>query len=193
MFRSIGRFILSAILLVVSGLLMAVCRYLPGLASAYREFSRNALAAIAYVTGLLPFALWEVLLVLLALLLIWSVVYTVLQKKKFLSWLSAVTLALSALVFLFVGLWGLNHYCPPLSEEIGLEVREYSKEELIAATKYYMAGANHYAGQVERDENNDLVPQDFAELAARAGRSFEPLWEQYPVLRGSTAPSRRRR
>ena len=188
MFRSVGRLITSAILLVLSGLMMAACRYLPGLAPVYRDFSRQTLAAISSVTGLLPFALWEVLLVLLALLFIWSVVYTLLQKKKFLSWASSIVLAISLLVFLFVGLWGLNHYCPPLSEEIGLEVREYSRDELIAATKYYMAGANRYAGEVERDENNDLVPQDFAELAARAGRSFEPLWEQYPVLRGSTAP-----
>ena len=40
MFRSVGRLITSAILLVLSGLMMAACRYLPGLASIYRGFSR---------------------------------------------------------------------------------------------------------------------------------------------------------
>lgn len=188
MFKTIGRLITSAILLVLSGLMMAACRYLPQLAAAYRDASRRILAAISSVTGVFPFALWEVLLVLLALLLIWSIVHTVLQKKKFVAWASWIVLAVSVLVFLFVGLWGLNHYCPPLSEEIGLEVREYSKEELIAATKYYMEGANRWAGEVERDENLDLVMQDFEELAEQAGKSFMPLWDRYPVLQGSTAP-----
>ena len=188
MFRSIGRLISSAILLILSGLMMAACKYLPGLASVYREFSRKLLTTISSVTGAFPFALWEVLLIILILLLIWSVVHTVLQKLKFLSWASGVVLAVSVLVFLFVGLWGLNHYCPEISEEIGLDVREYTKEELVSATKYYMNQAADHAVLVERDTEGQLVPQDFTALAATAGKSFEPLQEQYPILQGSTAP-----
>lgn len=188
MFRSIGRLIASAILLIVSGLLMTACKYLTGLASIYREVSRKLLTTISGITGVFPFALWEVLLVILILLLIWSVVHTLLKKKRFLSWASGVVLAGSVLVFLFVGLWGLNHYAPKLSEEIDLDVREYTKEELISATRYYMDGAARYAGEVDRDEDGKLIPQDFSELAALAGRSYEPLQNQYPVLQGSSVP-----
>lgn len=188
MLRSIGRLIASAILLIVSGLLMTACKYLTGLASIYREVSRKLLTTISGITGVFPFALWEVLLVILILLLIWSVVHTLLKKKRFLSWASGVVFAGSVLVFLFVGLWGLNHYAPKLSEEIDLDVREYTKEELISATRYYMDGAARYAGEVDRDEDGKLIPQDFSELAAIAGRSYEPLQNQYPVLQGSSAP-----
>jgi len=188
MFRSFGRLIASAILLLLSVLMMAAAKYLPGLASIYRGFSRQILSGIAAFTGLFPFALWEVLLVILILLFLWSIIHMILQKRRFLNWISDVVLVVSILVFLFVGLWGLNHYCPDLSKEIGLDVREYTKDELIAATKYYMDCANQYAGSVERDENGNLVPQDFDVLAAIAGKSFEPLWQEYPILQGSTAP-----
>ena len=35
-------------------------------------------------------------------------------------------------LFVFVALWGLNHFGPGVGETLGLDVREYSKEELIA-------------------------------------------------------------
>ena len=188
MFRSLGRIISSAVLLILTGLMMAAAKYLPALVfPAYRDVSRKVLSAIASVTGALPFALWEVLLVILALLFLYSIVHTLLEKKRFLSWLSGVVLALSVLVFLFTGLWGLNHYAPELSEEIGLEIGEYSKEELIAATKYYMAGAVQYAGQVERDADGQMF-KDFDTWAKVAGSGYEALSQQYPVLSGSTAP-----
>ena len=182
MFRSLGRIISSAVLLILTGLMMAAVKYLPALVfPAYRDVSRKVLSAIASVTGALPFALWEVLLVILALLFLYSIVHTLLEKKRFLSWLSGVVLALSVLVFLFTGLWGLNHYAPELSEEIGLEIGEYSKEELIAATKYYMAGAVQYAGQVERDADGQMV-KDFDTWAKVAGGGYEALSQQFPVL-----------
>ena len=69
MFRSLGRIISSAVILAFTGLMMAAAKYLPELVfPAYRDFSRKMLSAIASVTGALPFALWEVLLVILALL-----------------------------------------------------------------------------------------------------------------------------
>ena len=58
MFRSIGRLISSAVLLVLTGLMMAAARYLPNLVFPfYRDLSRKVLTAIASVTGALPFAL----------------------------------------------------------------------------------------------------------------------------------------
>lgn len=47
-------------------------------------------------------------------------------------------------------------------------MREYSKQELIAATAYYAAQANEYAEQVERDAENLTVYPAFSELAKQA-------------------------
>ena len=129
MFRSIGRRISSVVLLVLTGLMMAAARYLPNLVFPfYRDLSRKVLTAIASVTGALPFALWEVLLVLLVLLFFYSIVHTLIEKKRFLSWLSGLVLAASALIFVFTALWGLNHYAPELSRDLDLTIREYAEE-----------------------------------------------------------------
>lgn len=188
MFRSIGRLISSAVLLVLTGLMMAAARYLPNLVFPfYRDLSRKVLTAIASVTGALPFALWEVLLVLLVLLFFYSIVHTLIEKKRFLSWLSGLVLAASALIFVFTALWGLNHYAPELSRDLDLTIREYAGEELSAAAAYYRDAASALAGQVDRDENGQMVSH-FADWARTAGSSFEALSAEYPVFAGSTAP-----
>lgn len=189
MFRSIGRFISSAVILLLAVLMMAAAKYLPQIVfPAYRTFSSTVLAGISSVTGALPFALWEVLLVLLGLLFLYSIVHTIFEKKRFLSWLSGLTLAISILVFLFVGLWGLNHYAPELSDEIGLEISEYTEEQLTEATKFYLSGANQYAALVERDETGKMKSDDFSDWAETAGGSFAVLSEEYPIFGGSTQP-----
>ena len=194
MLRFVSRLIASAVLLLLSGLAMACAKYLaPVIFPAYRQFSLWILRIISTVTGTLPFALWEFLLLLLLLLFIYSSFHTIFQRKRFLNWLSGVVLTVSVLIFLFVGLWGLNHYAPPLSEELGLEVREYTKEELTAAASYYMAEANRYASQVAREADGTMAEPDFDTLAAAAGSSYLPLAGAYPVFDGGVQPVKRAR
>ena len=68
-----------------------------------------------------------------------------------------------------------------------MEIREYTKEELIDATEYYMDRAAEYAPQVVRDETGRMI-NDFDLWAETAGTSFVPLAEQAEVFSGSTAP-----
>ena len=66
--KAIGRVILSAILLVLTGLMIAFAKAAPSVVfSFYPSLSRSILSAISSVSGLMPIALWEVLAVLLAL------------------------------------------------------------------------------------------------------------------------------
>ena len=66
--KTIGRVILSAILLVLTGLLIAFAKAAPGAVfSFYPAFSRAALGAVCSVSALVPIALWEVLAAVLAL------------------------------------------------------------------------------------------------------------------------------
>ena len=51
-------------------------------------------------------------------------------------------------LFVFVALWGLNHFGPSVGEQLGLSVREYTKQELQKATEYYAAQVNRLAGLV---------------------------------------------
>ena len=116
----------------------------------------------------MPIALWEVLAVLLALWFFYTLIRVFTGRRSLLRWLSGVLLGLSTGVFLFVAIWGLGHFGPPVDKSLGLDVREYSKQELIAATAYYAAQANEYAEKVERDAENLTVYPAFS-TACQAG------------------------
>ena len=194
MLRFIRRSILAAALLLIAGLAMACAEPLQALIfPSYRTLSLKMLGAISSVTGLLPFAVWEILLVLLLLGLLYSVIHMISRKLRFLDWLSGLLLGVSVFAFLFVALWGLNHYAPPLSEELGLEVREYTRDELIAATEYYMGKANTCAGAVAREADGTLAAQDFGALADIAADSYAPLAAEYPIFDGGTQRVKRAR
>ena len=187
--RTIGRLILAAVFLLLTAALAAVANYMPELFFAfYTDFSRDALAFLSGITAPFPFAVWEVLLALIVLLALYFLVRNLAQKKGFFCWLAGVVLLVSILVFGFVGLWGVNHFGPPIADRVGLEVAEgYSKEQLIATTKYMAEQAGYWADQVERNENGDLTI-DFPAMAKQAGEGYEVLAQTNPFFDGSDAP-----
>ena len=187
--KAIGRAILSAILLVLTALMAAFAHFAPELVFRYYpDWSRKMLAAISSVTTRLPIALWEILLVLLVLWALYTLIRVFSAKKSLLRWLSGLLLGASAGLLLFVGLWGLNHFGPGVGEELGLSVREYSKEELIAAARYYGAQASGLAQSVSRDEQGRAQLGDFSSLASQAGAGYEKLAQRYARFTGSLDP-----
>ena len=187
--KAIGRAIMSAIFLVLTGLMLAAAKYAPQLVfSFYPAWSRKALAALSSVSALLPIALWEVLAGLAILWLLYTFVCIFTRRRGFLNWLTGVLLAVCVGVFLFTGLWGLNHFGPGVGETLGLDVREYSKKELIAATNYYAAQATQYAGTVQRDEQGRAQFADFQTLSKQAGDGYLSLRSAYPQFDGAVDP-----
>lgn len=184
--RTISRVIVSAILVVLTGLLVAAACYLPGFFDVYTPFSRNVLTFLAGITGPFPFAVWEILLVLLGLWFVWSFVRSLIKKRKLVYWLAGVLEVACILVFLFVGLWGLNHWGPDLSQRLGLQMQPSSVEQLEATTRYMAEQASQWAGRVERDEAGDLAIQWDA-MAETAGKSFAAMGETDPFFSGSEA------
>lgn len=186
--RTISHLILAAVFLLLTGLCIAFAVFAPALFFAfYTDFSRNALSFLSGVTGSLPFAVWEVGLALIVLLALYFLVRVFVNKRGFFSWLSGVALLVSVLIFLFVGLWGLNHYAPSVASRIGLEVTEYSRDQLKAAAQYMADQASQWASQVDRDENGDLAI-DFAAMAEAASEGYESLARTNAFFSGSTAP-----
>ena len=110
--------------------------------------------------------------------------YGTMKKKD----LTGSVKSISNATFLFTGLWGLNHFGPGVGETLGLDVREYSKEELIAATNYYAAQATQYAGTVQRDEQGRAQFADFQTLSKQAGDGYLSLRSAYPQFDGAVDP-----
>jgi len=186
----------ARICLAIAGVLFAACPALMWLFShfgeaffpAYRAFSRTWIALLATLASCVPFALWDTGALVLIVVAIAALVRCIRRRKGLALWCSAVALVLSWTAFSFTAGWALNHYAPSLSGEIGIEAHESSVDELAAATQYYFAQAARLAPLVPRDAEGQLERQDFFELAAIAGSSYEALGEDHDIFQGPTVP-----
>lgn len=187
--KAVGRVILSAIFVVLTGLAAAAAKFLPEFVFGfYSDWSRKWIGQIASVTTRLPFSLWEVLAVLALLWFFYTLVRMIRTKSGLLRWLSGVLLGLCAAVAIFVGMWGLNHFGPGVGENLGLSVRPYSRDELVSATQYYAAQAAVCSDQIARDESGLAVIADFQTLSDKAGGGYQPLAAQNRQFTGSLLP-----
>ena len=186
--KTVGRLILSAIFLVLTGVMAAAARTAPDAVFAfYPAFSRKVLAAVSSVTAVVPFCIWEVAVLLAVLWLVYTLVRVFRHHGRgILSWLSGIVLTLCVFLFAFVGVWGLNHFGPDVSQQLGLSVREYSAAELTEATRYYAQQATRLASGVRRDEKQVGQFSDFSTLAKQAGKGYETLGQEYALFTGST-------
>lgn len=186
--KTVSRVITSVILLILTGILVALAVFLPDFFfSFYPVLSRRMISFLAGVSSVVSFAIWE----WIALALIVWLLYTLIRsfvKHRFARWLSGLLFGVSLGVFLFVGLWGLNHFAPPLSERLGLSAAPSSREDLQAAAEFYLAKANELSMQAERDENGLFCPGDFDELAAQASDGYKALAKENELFDGSTVP-----
>ena len=190
--RTVSRVILSAVLLVLTAVLAAIAIWAPdAFFSFYPDFSRKAMSILSTVTSPLPFALWEILVLLLVLWFFYTLIRCIIRKKGFVRWLAGILAGVSIGVFLFTSLWGLGHFGPTVGERLGLSVRPYSKEELYAAAVHYRDEANEYAGKVDRDETGVVRFRDFSELAKAAPAAYEALAEEYDFFEISGARVKR--
>lgn len=182
--RVIGRLILSAILLVLTGLLMAVASFAPGLFFGfYTDFSKQILQTIAGVTGQLPFALWEWLLVLIVLIVFWALA----KNRKFIRWLIGIVTACCFGALVFMALWGLNYFAPSVAEQIGLQEQTYSVEQLRQTVVYFADQAGQAANEVERDSDGSMV-RDLDSWTQQAGKGYEVLAQSNEFFRDAGGP-----
>ena len=187
--RTIGRLLLAAIFLVLTALAALAAKYAPALVfSFYPALSRRLLSAISSVTSLLPLAVWELLAGLTVLWLLYTFVRIFTQRRSFLCWLAGIVLGVCVGLFLFVALWGLNHFGPTVGEQLELSVREYTKQELTDATNYYAAQVNALADGVSRDSQGLAQLSSFETLSQRAGAGYDKLAERYALFTGSHDP-----
>lgn len=187
--KTIGRLVLSAIFLVLTGLMAAIAKFAPQIVfQFYPELSTKVLGVISGITSALPVAVWEVLALLILLWALYTFICVFSKHNSFFGWLSGIVLTFCVGLFLFTGLWGLNHFGPSVADRLELPVREYTKEELIAATRYYGQQASMLAPEVNRNADGCAEFVDFSELAGKAGEGYQQLAGRYPMFSGKTVP-----
>ena len=156
----------------------------------YPYVIRTLEATLAQWSSQVDFLLWQFLAVALGVVLIACLVVVIVTKKSVISWFGWVLAAASFVFMLHTLVYGMNYYAGDLSEDLRMEVSGCTLDEIVEATEYYQSQANALAAQMSRDENGNLVFEEFDTLAARAGKGFEYLTYQrfFPVFAGSTLP-----
>lgn len=186
MTKNIVRVTTSIGLLLLTVVLILLAKYInPVIFAFYPALSRGIIRVIAGMTSVLPLPLCELLL---AALLLWGLVSLLrdLAKKRFGRWVTGVLLIGSILVTVFVAMWGLNYYAPPMHERLLLPDTQYSAQELAEATGYYLDMANYYAPLVGRNEDGTMAQEDFSALASAAGDGYDVLAQSIDDFNGST-------
>ena len=156
----------------------------------YPYVTRTIQDMLATWSGSLDFCLWQLIAVAAAAVLIGTIVLMIVLRWNPVRWLGWVLAGGSVLYLLHTLVFGLNYYAGPIADDVRLEVRAYSIEELADATAYYRDRANLLADRMNRDSNGDLDFADFETLAAQAADGFDTLVYEhsYPVFAGSTLP-----
>lgn len=136
------------------------------------------------------FCLWQVIAVLLLVILLASIVVMIVLRWNFFQWMGWVLAGACLLACLHTGIYGLNSYAGPLSDDIRLTETDYTVTELTEATNYFLEQANRLASQVRRDENGEPDYPSFEEMAQTAGEGFDYLTmeKSLSVFAGSLLP-----
>ena len=177
MFKPVRHLIGAAALALLTAAAVALARLAPTFwFSFYTDFSRTAVGWLGVIFGWIPFPVWELLLALLIVAVIWGLIRSV-KRARVAGFLAALLELAMLLVFLFVGLWGLNGFAPTIGEQTGLSVKPYTTDELKAAAAYYADQASLWSGRVERDENGELVLPAFETMSDEALAAYGKLAE----------------
>ena len=159
----------------------------------YPYVDRTLQGILAGWSGTVDFLLWQLLAVALAVVVLATLVVVIATRRSIIGW-GGWVLSVAAFIYLMhTMVWGLNYYAGPLSEDIRMDVAQYTLEELADATEYYRDRANILSQQVKRDSSGYVEFPDFDRMANRAYMGFQRLvYERsYPIFAGSELPVKR--
>lgn len=184
-----GYFVAAGALLFTALITLFAKNYKNLLDAFYPWFSRTVQGILACVSGLFPFVLWQAIVAVLVFLLVLSLVFLFIRRRSFVRWLGWVLAVASLLWTAHTTIHGLNFYASDLAQDLRLEMKTITKEELEQATRYYRDKANALAEKLPRDESGNLLFDDFDTLAQTAADGYKALKMQgYSVFAGSTLP-----
>ena len=116
----------------------------------YPYVSRMGQVFLANWSSGADFCLWQMLLLAGLAFAVASLVLVIVFKWNPIRWGGWICAIAAAFVFLNTGLYGLNQFSGPLSEDIRLEETDYTISELEKATVYFRDKANALAGRFRK-------------------------------------------
>lgn len=166
---------------LTAGLVALACLLPEFWFSFYTDVSSLITLVLGTAYSIIPVPFWEIMVVFGVLLFLGCLILAI--RKHRLPGLFAILLETATLLIaLFMALWGLNHFAPPIGEELGLEIREYTTKELQEAAAYYAERASALSRQVPRDAAGELVLPELSELSKEGVKAYKTLGEKHERL-----------
>jgi len=178
-------FLVAAIVCLFSWLLMefaATHRVLMDMF--YPYVSRMIQTYLASWSSGVSFSLWQVIVTLIVVAVVATGVLMIVLRWNPVQWAGWVLAGCSIIFFVYTAVFGLNFYAGPLSEDVRLEVTDYTLQELESATLYFRDEAGRLAKDAQRDT------EDAHALVAKAADGYYYLVhkESDSIFAGSMEP-----
>lgn len=165
---------------------------IPGLCDWYTTYVTPIwLNTFARITGVFPFSVGEIMLVIAVILILAMVVTGVfmifLHKKNgfkkhvFRFYRIFVAIAVGVCLIMTLNCTMLYH-CTPLDANPDVPYRDYSIEELEIMRNHIVYMCNQYSARMERDENGYLVYE--GDMQETAKKALHNISDRYPKLAG---------
>lgn len=152
-----------------------------------RRISAVVRAVLAFFTNFLPFSLAEFLILSIPLILILLIAYAV--RCKTATWKSVVVyavtlLSLVSMIFtVFVFGYGIGYYVPPLDEQLSLESRPVSAEELRDTALWLARELERYEGEFRHfADGASAMPYSLSDMNDKLMASYQTICEKHGFI-----------
>ena len=138
----------------------------------------------------ITFCIWQAVLLALAAVAVASIVMMIIFRWNPIQWFGWVLTAVSLILLLHTGIFGMNEYAGPIAEDIRLAEADSSQEAMEEAAVYYRDMANELSALVPRNGDGSVKAPELSLLNTQAPNGFETLvYKNYfSVFAGTTAP-----
>ena len=183
-------FLVAAIVAAITlGLQLLAKQYHQIVDMFYPYLTREIQVFLAQWTGTVDFTVWQVLAMLVLVILLVTVLLMIMLKWNFMQWLGWVLSIASLVWLLHTGIWGLNYFAGPLSDDMRLDSYDFTVDDMEDASIYFLTQANALATQLPRDESGAMIMPTFQAVAEMAGNGYESLtYSTSSVFGGCTLP-----
>lgn len=140
------------------------------------------------ISGVFPFSLGEITVIAAVLLAVFAVVYFIIRlirpkdsRRGFLhSSLATLVMTLCLIGFMFVFNCGINYYRSPFSVYSGIEIKKYTKEQVLEVLEHTISEVNILSEEIELDaDGRCIIPENYLDLTTAAMKNIAVT---YPVL-----------
>lgn len=159
----------------------------------YPYVTRTLMDILAGWSAGFGFCLWQTVVTAAIILAVAILVLLMILRRNPIPALGWMLTVCSVVYLLHTLVFGLNYHAGSIADDIRMEQRQYTVEELASATTYYRDMANLLSDQIPRDDKGDVIFDDFDALALQAADGFDTLVHDYsfPIFGGCDLPVKR--